>query len=99
MAQVDGEPWMQGPATLSVSLRGGAKGSVLRRLPANSPAARMQTLVHEVLEASERHVRRSVPVNETFHNQLCPCQQGTITEEQKASLIEDLITKLHSAFV
>ena len=46
--QVDGEPWVQGPSELSVSLRTGAKGLVLRRLPRNSPAARMTALVNEV---------------------------------------------------
>ncbi len=56
-SQVDGEPWVQrGPAELSVALRAGSKGVVLRRLPANSPAARMSVLVQEVLEASARQV-------------------------------------------
>ena len=39
---------MQGPSELSVALRTGAKGLVLRRLPTNSPAARMTALVNEV---------------------------------------------------
>ena len=46
--QVDGEPWVQGPSELTVTLRTGAKGLVLRRLPTNSPAARMTALVNEV---------------------------------------------------
>ena len=55
-AKVDGEPWVQGPAELTVTLRPGPKGMMLRRLPANSPAARMSALVQEALEASVRQV-------------------------------------------
>ena len=48
LLQVDGEPWVQGPSELSLTLRTGAKGLLLRRLPRNSPAARMTALVNEV---------------------------------------------------
>ncbi|KAG1677798.1 hypothetical protein FOA52_008562 [Chlamydomonas sp. UWO 241] len=48
--QVDGEPWMQPPATLTLGAR--SKALVLKRLPANSPAARMAGLVREALDAA-----------------------------------------------
>jgi diacylglycerol kinase (ATP) len=50
--QVDGEPWMQPPATLTFGAR--SEALVLKRLPANSPAARMAGLVREALDAAVR---------------------------------------------
>ena len=57
---MDGEPWVQAPAELAIALKPGPKGVVLRRLPVNSPAAKMSALVHEVLESSMRQVREGL---------------------------------------
>ncbi|GLC33320.1 hypothetical protein PLESTB_000346100 [Pleodorina starrii] len=48
--QVDGEPWMQSPAQLSVSLKGSAL--LLRRLDLSSATSRLTAAVGEVLDGA-----------------------------------------------
>ncbi|GFR47322.1 hypothetical protein Agub_g9011, partial [Astrephomene gubernaculifera] len=48
--QVDGEPWMQPPAQLSISLK--CSAPVLRRLDLSDAASRLTAAVGEVLEAA-----------------------------------------------